>query len=97
MTGREPSEIALAIERALLAHPAVARLDGGTFGVIATLAPGRRVVGVDVVGASGPIGIGVVLRVDRPVPELIEELRDRVTEIAGPVTVDVTVSDVELA
>ncbi|WP_158854354.1 hypothetical protein [Saccharothrix deserti] len=95
MTGRSPGEIAVAIERALLTHPAVVRLDGGAFGVIATPAPGRRVVGVDVAGEGRRVEIAVVVRIGRPVPEVVAELRDRVTRIAGPVKVDVTVSDVE--
>lgn len=95
MSGRAPGEVAVAIEGALLAHPAVVRLDGGAFGIIATPAPGRRVVGVDVFGEGRPVEIGVVLRIDRPVPELVAELRDRVISVAGPVQVDVTVCDVE--
>jgi hypothetical protein len=94
MTSREPGEIAEAIERALLTHPAVARLDGGAFGAIATLAPGIRVVGVDVAGEGRPVKIAVVLRISHPLPEVIAELRKLVRGIAGPIEVDVTVIDV---
>ena len=91
---RQPHEIADAIRDAVLGHPAVARLDGGTFGVIATHAPGRRVIGVQATGEGRPVEIGVVLRLDRPLPGVIAELRGMVRAVVGDVEVDVTVSDV---
>ena len=98
------------IGAAVCAHPSVARLDGGPFGTVSTALPGRRVVGVAVRGAVGGPGedgvssggrgvtgveVSVVLRADRPIPPVLAELRDLVRAEAGPVAVDVHVSDVE--
>lgn len=81
------------IERAVLAHPAVVGLDSGPHGVIASYLPGRRVLGVRASGVGEPVELSVVLRLGRPVPEVVAELRDLVRQQAGDVRVDVTVSD----
>ncbi|MGX7826734.1 hypothetical protein ACTG9Q_16740 [Actinokineospora sp. 24-640] len=80
---------------AVLGHPAVVRLDGGPFGTVATALPGRRVVGV-VVGARDAVEVSVVLSAQRPIPEVVAEVREQVRAIAGPVAVDVHVSGVEV-
>lgn len=101
----EPPEVADVIAAAVLAHPAVVRLDGGAFGTVASHLPGRRVVGVRVIaGAAGPdaaqdtstggVEVAVVARLGRPLPAVVAELRDRVRQVAGAVPVDVMVSDV---
>ncbi|WP_158842724.1 hypothetical protein [Saccharothrix deserti] len=74
------------VEAALLAHPAVARLDG----VFASYLPGRHVVGVRV---EERVEVAVVLRLGRPITEVVAELRAKVAQVAGPVPVDVVVSD----
>ncbi|WP_367130491.1 hypothetical protein [Saccharothrix sp. HUAS TT1] len=76
------------VEAAVLAHPDVTRLDGA----IASYLPGRRVVGVRV-GAR--VEVAVVLRPDRPIGEVVPELRAEVARVAGPVPVDVVVADLE--
>ena len=86
--------LAEAIETALLAHPAVVRLDGGPHNAIATYRTGGRLVGVAVTDPAGPVEIAVVLRFGRPVPAVLAELRRSVRDIAGQVKVDVTVSDI---
>lgn len=72
-------------------HPSVERLDGGEFGVVATHFPGRRVTGVRM---GPPIEVAVVLHVDRPLPDVVDELRTRVQGLAGEVPVNLTISDV---
>lgn len=82
------------IARTAREHPCVVRLDGGPFGVIATPLPGRTVVGVRAVGSGEPVEVGVVVRPDRPLPELVTEIRDSVRALLGAVPVDITVADV---
>jgi hypothetical protein len=55
---------------------------------------GEDPVSSDGHGVTG-VEVSVVLRADRPIPEVLAELRDLVRAEAGPVTVDVHVSDVE--
>ncbi|MFI9818154.1 hypothetical protein [Saccharothrix variisporea] len=81
----EPAE---RVEAALLAHPSVARLHGG----FASYLPGRRVDGVRLTDRTA---VSVVLRAGRPIPEVVEELRAAVREVAGPAPVDITVADLE--
>ncbi len=84
-----------AVAAAVLAHPAVARLDGGPFGTVASHLPGRRrVLGVRVGEGAEPVEIAVVARLGTPLPTLAEELGAAVRALLGPVAVDVTVSDV---
>ncbi|MDA3649525.1 hypothetical protein LZ318_07740 [Saccharopolyspora indica] len=75
-----------------LAHPAVARLHGGQYGEIATYQPGQRITGVRV--GERAVEVAVVLRLDRPLPEVLAELRGELAAIAGGVPVDITVADV---
>lgn len=94
--GSRPDEAAASIRRALLAHPAVERLDGGAFGAVATHTANGRIVGVQLGAEGRPVEIAVVLRLGRPVPEIVPELRGLVRTVVGTVPIDVTVSDVLL-
>lgn len=91
----DPSMTAAAVAAAVLAHPAVARLDGGPFGTVASLLPGRRrIEGVRIGVGDEPVEIAVVARLGTPLPQLAEELGAAVRALLGPVAVDVTISDV---
>ncbi|WP_424185262.1 hypothetical protein ACOBQX_25700 [Actinokineospora sp. G85] len=95
MTPPDPTpltgEAATAISAAVLADPGVVALDGGPFDTVATVLPGRRVVGVRV-GASG-VEVSVVLAWGAHVPAAADRVRDRVRALLGPVPVDVHVAD----
>ena len=82
------TDVAEDVEAALLAHPDVARLDGA----VASCLPGRRVDGVRV-GDRGEVA--VVMRPDRPIGEVVSELRSDVRRVAGRAPVDVVVADLE--
>jgi hypothetical protein len=83
------------VAAAVLAHPDVVRLSGGTFGTIATYLPGRRLIGV-VLGEGGePTRIGVVLRLGARVHATADVLRTLVAAETGARRVDVVVADVE--
>lgn len=75
------------------AHPAVAWLDGGIFGAVATYLPGRRLLGVRIGPAGEPVELSVVLHLDRPIPEVARALRREVSLLCGGARVDITVSD----
>ncbi|MGW3467779.1 hypothetical protein ACWDKQ_04745 [Saccharopolyspora sp. NPDC000995] len=77
----------------VLAHPSVVRLHGGQFGEIASYLPGSKVVGVRL-PEGGAAEIGVVLRLERPLPEILDEIRSALAELLDEVPVDITVSDV---
>ncbi|GAA2800917.1 hypothetical protein [Saccharopolyspora taberi] len=83
------------VAAAALGHPSVLRLDGGAHGVIATPLPGRRVTGVRI--RDEGTEIGVVLGLDRPLPEIVAELRAAAERAGAPGPVDITVVDVEQA
>ncbi len=80
---------------ALLAHPDVVRLSGGTFGSIATYRPGRRLVGVSLGEGDEPTRIGVVLRLGARVHPTADALRALVAAETGARRVDVVIADVE--
>lgn len=82
------AEVADQVAAAVLAHPAVAGLHGGSFGTTATHLPGRRVVGVRLGDA---VEIAVVLRLGDPLPDVVDQLRRRVVAVVGEVPVDVLV------
>jgi hypothetical protein len=89
---------AAAVAAAVRAHPAVARLDGGPFGTVASLLPGRRrIVGVRIGVGDEPVEIAVVARTGTPLPRLADELGLAVRGVLGPVAVEVTVVDVVAA
>lgn len=89
----EPDEAGRVAE-AVLSHPSVAALHGGRHGVITTPMPGRKITGVRWENGADPVEIGVVLRLDRPLPEVVGELRARVRSVLGSKPVDITVVDV---
>jgi hypothetical protein len=78
---------------ALLAHPDVVRLSGGTFGAIATYLPGRRLLGVALGDGDEPTRVSVVLRVGARVRPTAEALRALVAAETGARRVDVVVTD----
>lgn len=92
----DPSELAQLVADAVIAHPAVARLDGGAFGAVATFLPGRRLVGVHVGRPGEPVELAVVLHLDRPIPGVVATLRTTVSALCGGSPVDITVSDVDV-
>ncbi len=90
----ELGQLAEAVAAAVLAHPAVADLDGGPFGTIACYLPGRRIVGVRVGEPGEPVAVCVVARLGTPLPQLATELRRTITAITGPRAIDLTINDV---
>lgn len=83
------------VAEAVLAHPGVARLDGGPFGTVASHLPGgRRILGVRVGSGAEPTEIAVIARLGMPLPQLADEVADAVRGVLGPVPVEVTFSDV---
>ncbi|MGH3519103.1 MAG: hypothetical protein ACRDQ7_17105 [Haloechinothrix sp.] len=93
-TSKSREELAERIIRAVRAHPAVARLDGGRLGIVATYLPGRRVIGVRIPDANEPIQIGLVLRPGHRIPDAAIDIRSLVRQIAGEVAVDLTITDI---
>lgn len=82
---------------AVLAHPGVARLDGGPFGTVASFLPGRRrIVGVRIGTGDEPVELAVVARFGIPLPRLADELGAVVRALLGPVGVEVRFSDVDI-
>ncbi|WP_300008035.1 hypothetical protein [Pseudonocardia sp.] len=90
----DPDALAELVAATVAAHPAVARLDGGKFGVVATYLPGRRLLGVRIGQGSEPVELAVVLHLQRPIPDVVRDLRREVSALCGGTTVDITVSDV---
>ncbi|HZG91617.1 MAG TPA: hypothetical protein VEZ42_15500 [Pseudonocardia sp.] len=84
------------VAAAVLAHPAVAGLHGGPYNAVATYLPGQRLVGVYLGTAGGPVELGVVLRLQQPIPEVVADLRRTVARLSGGAPVDITVADVVL-
>ncbi|MFR9804689.1 hypothetical protein ACL02T_20740 [Pseudonocardia sp. RS010] len=93
-----PAPLPERVAAAVLGHPAVARLDGGPFGSVASYLPGRRVVGVraeEGTGPDEPVEVAVVVRwpAGPSLPALAEEIAALVRGVAGERPVDVTVTD----
>jgi hypothetical protein len=90
-----PADRAEEVAAAVLAHPAVARLDGGPFGTVASYLPGRRrLLGVRIGVSDEPVELAVVVRMGTPLPQVAAELGDVVRRLLGPVPVEVTFVDV---
>jgi hypothetical protein len=90
-----PDARVAAVAAAVLAHPAVVRLDGGPFGTVASFLPGRRRIdGVRIGVGAEPVELAVVARLGTPLPRLADELGAAVRALLGPVVVEVTVADV---
>ena len=92
----DPAVLAELVADAVTAHPSVVRLDGGAFGAVATFLPAGRLVGVHVGRPGEPVEIAVVLRLDRPIPDVVASLRTSVRALCDDAPVDVTVADVAL-
>jgi hypothetical protein len=92
----DPAALAERVAGAVTAHPSVARLHGGQFGAIATYLPGRRLIGVRIGAGDEPVELGVVLHLDRPIPEVVPVIRREVSRLCGGAAVDITVADLEL-
>ncbi|WP_308259192.1 hypothetical protein [Pseudonocardia sp. H11422] len=88
-------DLAEQVAAVVTAHPAVARLDAGAFGAVATYLPGRRLAGVRIGEVGEPVELGVVLYLDRPFPEVVRLLRREVAALCGGAPVDITVTDVD--
>jgi hypothetical protein len=83
------------VAAAVAAHPSVAGFHGGRYNDVATYVATGRLVGVRIGGPDEPVEIGVVLRLDRPIPDVVAELRSSVSALCGGVRVDITVGDVD--
>ena len=92
----EPVELAELVADAVAAHPAVAALHGGIYGAVATYLPGRKLVGVRIGEGDEPVEVAVVVRPDRPIPEVVSALRAQVSRLCGGAAVDITVADILL-
>lgn len=95
-TSADPDALAELVAAAVTAHPAVARLDGGVFGAIATYLPGRRLVGVRLGRGDEAVEVAVVLHLGSPIPAVVRELRAEVSALCGGATVDITVADIAI-
>jgi hypothetical protein len=91
-----PASLAEQVAAVVTAHPSVARLHGGVYGVVATYLPGRKLTGVRIGEGDEPVELGVVLRLDRPIPEVVRALRREVSRMCGGAAVDITVADLDL-
>lgn len=90
-----PAGPAARVAAAVLAHHAVARLDGGPFGTVASHLPGRRrILGVRLGAGGEPTQVAVVARFGVPLARLADEVAAAVRSVLGPVPVEVTFSDV---
>ncbi|WP_181958210.1 hypothetical protein [Nonomuraea deserti] len=70
----------------------VIRLSGGPFGTVATYMPGERLLGVSV--NDREVEIAIVARMDRPLPETADEVRQAVTDLADGRRVNVRIDDI---
>jgi DNA-binding transcriptional LysR family regulator len=92
----DPAALAERVAAAVAAHPAVAGLHGGLYGAVATYLPGRKLVGVRIGEGDEPVEVAVVLRPDRPIPDVVRALRREVSMLCGGAAVDITVADIVL-
>ena len=86
-------ELVERVAAAVRSDPAVADLHGGPLNAIGTYLPDGRLVGVRI-SPGEPVEIGVVLRLDRPIPDVVAGLRATVSRLCGGAPVDVVVGDV---
>ncbi|MUL39925.1 hypothetical protein FZ103_01815 [Streptomonospora sp. PA3] len=63
------------------AVPGVVGLSAGSFGATATPVPGGRIAGVAVRG--GEVEVGVVVLLDRPIPDTAADIREAALAAAG--------------
>jgi hypothetical protein len=88
--------LAARVSAAVLSFPGVAGPHGGPFNDIATFRPGGRLIGVRIDGGDEPVAVGVVVGMDRPIPEVVDGLRELVSRMCGGAAVDVTVGDLAI-
>ncbi|WP_051760482.1 hypothetical protein [Herbidospora cretacea] len=70
----------------------VAALTRGPFGTAATYLPGGSVPGVCL--RDEAVEVHVAVRYGRPIPEIVDEVREAVSPLSGDRRVDVMVEDV---
>jgi hypothetical protein len=92
------AELAERIADTVLAHPAVAGLHAGPFGVIASYLPGRRVDGVRIAHDGSTVDVAIVvdlaaLEPGRPIPVVAQQLRTAIRELADNASVDILIVD----
>ncbi|WP_299569328.1 hypothetical protein [uncultured Williamsia sp.] len=87
------ADLADAVATAAASVPGVTGLNAGRFGEVATLAAGRRIVGVRLHDHSGEVHIEVTL--DRSVMDTAEDVRRTVEKVAGR-SMTVVVEDVSM-
>ena len=95
LAGRPPGVIPSPEEElatAVAGCPDVAALSGGPFGEVATYLPGRRIVGVRLLGDR--FDVHVIARWGTPLPAVAEQVRSACAPFAGGRGVDVTIEDV---
>jgi len=90
----EREALAGRVSAAVLASPGVAGPHAGPYNDIATFRAGGRLVGVRIGEGSEPVEIGVVVGLDRPIPDVVAGLRDLVSRLCGGAVVDITVGDI---
>ncbi|MCW0211973.1 MAG: hypothetical protein OJJ54_01300 [Pseudonocardia sp.] len=90
----DPADLARQVAAVVAANPAVARLDGGVYGAVATYLPGRRLVGVRIGQGDEPVEVSVALYADHPFPAIVRGIRRDVSALCNGAAVDITVSDV---
>ncbi len=85
---------AQAVADAVSGCPDVASLSGGTLGEVATYLPGSRVVGVRETGAG--VEVRIVARWGRPLPEIGEQVRQKIRPLVGSADVMIVIDEIEL-
>jgi hypothetical protein len=95
-TVEERDALAERVAAAVLAVPGVAGPHGGRYNDIATFRPGGRLLGVRIGEGDEPVEVAVVLGTERPIPEVVADLRAEVSRLCGGAAVDVTVGDIAL-
>ncbi|MCO1660941.1 hypothetical protein [Pseudonocardia humida] len=90
---QEREALAERVSATVLAFPGVAGPHGGRYNDIATFRPGGRLIGVRIGEGDEPVEVGVVLGLDRPIPDVVADLRDAVSRLCGGAAVDITVGD----
>ncbi|WP_202610040.1 Asp23/Gls24 family envelope stress response protein [Herbidospora solisilvae] len=80
------------IAETVVSCPGVAGLTRGPFGTVATYRPGGSVPGVSL--RDEAVEIHVAVRYGRPIPEIVDEVREAVSPLSGDRRVDVMVEDV---
>jgi hypothetical protein len=83
-----------AVAAAVLACPAVAALDGGRFGEVASYLPGRRVPGIAI--SEGRVSVQVRSRWV-PAAELASEITSALAPLTGTRLVSVTIADIDVS